>query len=306
MNGSVLFLRSLSCYLVVLVHVIAIGFNKTSGFEWVVINFFDSAARCAVPVFLMISGFLWGGRKNDLYFIFNRFKKFFIVGLFWVPFYGFFGELTWLDGFSYHLWYFYFLFVLISCAPLLFFLGESFGFFRSSLFLGAISYALFFFFPDERIIFLGVDFYVIPFYFTYFMIGAYFFRSGFGFLSYRMSAFLAIISFLCIFLLTWFFSWRAGHPVEFFYRYHSPFVFLYSVCLFRCFVELHPLPNGRVTQLVAECSLGVYLVHYFVLTVIRGFSILPLASIFEFFSTMLMSVVIIWLMRKNYFLKALT
>ena len=55
------FLRILACFMVVFLHVSASGWYTApvSSFEWKTFNFYDTAVRSAVPLFLMISGMLF-------------------------------------------------------------------------------------------------------------------------------------------------------------------------------------------------------------------------------------------------------
>lgn len=62
------YLRVFATFAVVIIHVAAQNWYTTdvNGFDWKVFNFYNSIARWAVPVFVMISGALFLPRKIDL------------------------------------------------------------------------------------------------------------------------------------------------------------------------------------------------------------------------------------------------
>ena len=62
------YLRILATFGVVLLHVSAWNWTSATigGFEWKVLSFYNGLVRWCVPVFVMISGALFLGRKVDL------------------------------------------------------------------------------------------------------------------------------------------------------------------------------------------------------------------------------------------------
>ncbi|EOC1327328.1 acyltransferase family protein, partial [Cronobacter dublinensis] len=84
---SIDFARVISCFLVVMTHVSAYWNYKFQS-EWEVVNFYNSLSRCAVPVFVMISGALL--IKKDIQildFYKKKIPQAFIYLLSWSVFY---------------------------------------------------------------------------------------------------------------------------------------------------------------------------------------------------------------------------
>ena len=60
-------LRILASFMVIIIHVASYQWysTKVNSFNWGVYNFYDSLVRCAVPIFIMISGvFFLSNKKN--------------------------------------------------------------------------------------------------------------------------------------------------------------------------------------------------------------------------------------------------
>ncbi len=119
-------LRICAAFMVVLLHVSAQYWNVTavSSNEWKTFNFYDSLARPAVPIFVMLSGMflLEPQRKLSLQYIFVKYcKRFFLIFIIWSAFYATWYNVFWsiyrqreiywenvLQAFltgHYHLWY---------------------------------------------------------------------------------------------------------------------------------------------------------------------------------------------------------
>ncbi|WP_105744439.1 acyltransferase [Cronobacter dublinensis] len=127
---SIDFARVISCFLVVMTHVSAYWNYKFQS-EWEVVNFYNSLSRCAVPVFVMISGALL--IKKDiqiLEFYKKKIPQAFIYLVSWSVFYYVIfsnnekGFVDFLQTFftkqtMYHLWYLYFIVGMYLLTPFL-------------------------------------------------------------------------------------------------------------------------------------------------------------------------------------------
>ncbi|MBS5772382.1 MAG: acyltransferase family protein [Enterobacter cloacae] len=121
--------RAVSCFLVVMTHVTAYWNYKFQP-AWEVVNFYNSLSRCAVPIFIMISGILLIKKDIDAAtFYKKKFPKAVAALLAWSVFYytlyndnptfaGFFINV--LTGQAmYHLWYLYFLLGMYLITPII-------------------------------------------------------------------------------------------------------------------------------------------------------------------------------------------
>lgn len=65
-------LRGIACMMVVLIHATSfhvVNFSAIDNVSWWLANLLDSASRASVPVFFMISGFLFWGEKAPVHAI---------------------------------------------------------------------------------------------------------------------------------------------------------------------------------------------------------------------------------------------
>lgn len=71
------FLRVISMFAVIILHTASSKINSVDicGLNWQVLNFFDSATRWCVPIFVMISGILFLNPKKEIS-IGNIYKKY--------------------------------------------------------------------------------------------------------------------------------------------------------------------------------------------------------------------------------------
>ena len=121
--------RTLSCFLVVMTHVTAYWNYKFQP-VWEVVNFYNSLSRCAVPIFIMISGILLVKKDIDpATFYKKKFPKAIAALLAWSAFYYiFYDNNPTITGFfikiltgqaMYHLWYLYFLLGMYLITPII-------------------------------------------------------------------------------------------------------------------------------------------------------------------------------------------
>lgn len=121
--------RTVSCFLVVMTHVTAYWNYKFQP-VWDVVNVYNSLSRCAVPIFIMISGILLVKKDIDAAtFYKKKFPKAIAALLAWSAFYyTFYNDNPTISGFfikiitgqaMYHLWYLYFLLGMYLITPII-------------------------------------------------------------------------------------------------------------------------------------------------------------------------------------------
>lgn len=135
-------LRVLSAFLVVIIHTVGTGFdaNPMENEKWMGYLFLNSVTRCAVPLFLMISGILLLGKQPVSQKVFRNVKKALLLLLVWNIAYILLQRFMWgsqkniVDqilnlpvsrGPSGHLWYSYFLVWMYLFHPILYMLHHA-------------------------------------------------------------------------------------------------------------------------------------------------------------------------------------
>lgn len=129
-------LKALAAPLIVLIHTVGSGYGNTpvqSG-RWFGYLILNAVPRCAVPIFIMISGILLIGREVTMGKVWHNVKKAVLLLMIWNAFYIFLQAILWgpeepiwrqiisipvKRGPAGHLWYSYFLVWLYLFAPLI-------------------------------------------------------------------------------------------------------------------------------------------------------------------------------------------
>lgn len=138
-------IRFIATFGVIILHVSGIGLYKFGDvpiFQWAIANTFDSALRCCVPLFVMLSGALLLSKDKDLLpYLKNRFVRIVLPFLFWSLIYSLvisldvfnkndtttssvsFSDFLLYKGYfkqhAYHLWYVYMILGVFLVAPML-------------------------------------------------------------------------------------------------------------------------------------------------------------------------------------------
>lgn len=298
-NYSLDLLRIFACFLVVLLHVAASQFYSISpsGEEWRVFNFYDTLSRSCVPLFFMLSGYLFLSRETPIdlkrLFIRNILKLLFLY-LLWAAFYaldtaslsasGSTGFLsTFYDAFltpKFHLWYLpaaiglYLLVPFLQGAVqhwngtfvhyfcLLFFCTI---FYNTLRLLSEIYQGPFFSFLETLSVFSPPFSYPLG----YFVLGYALGRQSFSNLKWwqPLAAFAALV---CLFaFLNRQHALFTNTPSTILYDSNLLPAFAEAVCLFAFFRKLpiEKLSSGSKFLIftVSKCTLGIYLLHVFVL-----------------------------------------
>jgi surface polysaccharide O-acyltransferase-like enzyme len=318
----------------VLVHLSYVIFFKEDllSANWVAANFYDSISRMGVPLFFMVSGSLLLGKLEPFWlFLRKRFVKVGIPTLFWSIFYlvrsteayrdGSMGPLAvglsmlkaiYLGDVEIHLWFLYILVGIYLVVPIL-------RLFVSAAARRDILYFILMWFlatPFLEVLHRLTGFKsalqipVVAGYVGYFVLGYYLQDirlSSRG----RWLAFLGVFAAVAVtFFGTNLLSANAGPIDSYFYSYFSPPTILAAMCGFLLLKSLGERlgAGGPLVQMVSETSFGIYLIHIFVIEILRkgdlGFRLfswmgptvymIPLTGMVVF----LVSFVIVYVMRR--------
>ena len=279
-----------ACFMVVMLHVAAMGFSSFDG-QWWASNFYDSLVRSCVPIFLMISGVLLLGKREALREFFKkRFVRILPPLIFWSLFYmawntwqgkDYGGWTDWVrkvasGPVTFHLWYLYAIVGIYLFVPFLrnIWSASQRAEKRTYLALWALVSAL----PTvQAALNLNID--VLK---TY-RLGSFFGLAGYLFLGayvcetyeqktdktryWWINVCLFLIFSVLIMLATYAYSKRAGAPNPLFYDYLSPLVLASSICVFNILYGLGTKVGEYAESLkqVSACTLGIYCIHVFVL-----------------------------------------
>lgn len=294
-------LRILATIAVIMLHVSAQNWGKVelTSFEWSVFNWFDSACRWSVPIFVMISGalFLDAGKKIEpKKFIKNNCGRIIYAFIFWSGFYAvdalFLGTdiktatLNFIKGY-YHMWFLFMIVGLYIITPILreltkkkeiveYFLvvGFVFTFLIPRLFVGIKCLN----FPNVTVIveafdkaYSNMNFHVTLGYTYYYVLGYYlhnFYEEKKG--TIKIWGVISLISYIAIVFMTNWYSIKIGKANTLFYENFSINVLLISIAIFLfgkyrlSKIELGELGKKNLKSL-SKYTFGIYLVHAFVI-----------------------------------------
>jgi surface polysaccharide O-acyltransferase-like enzyme len=259
----------------VLVHVSGPGFYSF-GRHWHVVNFYDSIAHTAVPLFFMISGALLLPRANVdvLAFYRRRYAKILVPLVFWSVVYlvidrGTAGLrptalLEILKGpTSFHLWFVYTIASLYLIVPLLgaFHVHAGTKAKLAILAVAGVSQIYSHFFHGALGLRLGFNLEVFPRYTFFLLAGAFIYEHR-----QRIPRTLAALAFVAGWAATVALvrhtSLRGGAPSENYYGYNSLNILVATVGLFALCASLRfGRPNAVVSE-IADKSFGIYLSHW--------------------------------------------
>ena len=297
-DWSIDFIRILSCAMVVLGHSAAEDWYlfRPDTFNWGVLNFIDTLCRPSIPLFVMISGYLFLRRKKFDYkkLWLSNIVHILIVYAVWVLFYAFvtpglkrtladpkayLADITGLHP-SFHLWYLRTLIYIYALIPLLWTLIHSMNeklmryFLILFMVFGILLPTLKDAFGLTSWIGRQIDLFgqmELMGYTGYFIFG-YLLAEKID--SRRISDRALLITCLCSYILAaagnQLISIKEGRGVEAFYSAFSLPVFIEAVCIFLLFTRrfssaaLSPKAAWWVRRL-SESTLFIYLIHPFVI-----------------------------------------
>lgn len=292
------FLRVLSMFAVIILHVAAQNFEKVTigSFAWNVFNITDSLVRWSVPILIMISGvfFLDNDRELSLKKLFSHnILRLFIILIFWSFIYALdeylkSGSIKYAFSFfitgKYHLWFLNMILGLYLITPILRRITNDK---KSTEYLLIVSLILSIviptildllkFIPGEFVTNLISDITVffdktyIKFgYLFYYVLGYYLHKYKFSKNVSHISYILGILGGLVTIILTDLYSRKLGVAKAIFYTNFNIGVMLMSVGLFLFIKNIFSKKKYNkvfvsIVKLFSSCSLGMYLVHLYVL-----------------------------------------
>lgn len=278
------FARFVAIALMVLVHVSGQGFLEF-GRRWHIVNFYDSVAHAAVPLFFMISGALLLPRANRdvLAFYRKRYGKILPPFLFWSIVYlvidrGIQGLaprslLQILEGPTWgHLWFVYTIASLYLIMPLLsvFYVNASTRTKLVMLLLAGVSQIYAHFFREALGLRLGFDLELFPRY-TFFLLAGAFIHENRARVSRNLAGAIFLAGWAATLILVRQTSLRAGRPNENYYGYTSLNILVTAVGLFALCESLRFEKPNRLVSELADKSFGIYLAHWmFLFWLARG------------------------------------
>lgn len=294
-------IRVLAVFLVMLIHSSATLLDKWDDIPfdfWMWGNAYDSLARASVPLFIMLSGALILGKREDTRTFFKkRFSRLLFPFVFWVVVYinwriFYIGEVLPVDKMIiaiftgpvyYHLWYLYMVIGLYLITPVLRKLLQFIErqdliylfilWFIWNTVLPLVSY-LIHLYPGYSV-HLGVKIPMIMGYSGYYILGYVLSKKEFS--KSAVSGWWAIlgISTAITFLGTWAFTDAAKGFQDILYDYFSPTVVLQAISLFIILKYTGNALEDKITDgvrrklsLAGKYSLGMYLVHVMLLSVL--------------------------------------
>lgn len=268
-------LRVLASFMVVLLHCSIYGiYLEPHTVTWWFSNAYDAVCHIAVPVFLILSGYFWVGKKR---WNIHKIARLVLIYVIWQLFYYVLdgiisGEIRELRNFALgffrnvftpynHLWYLPYLAALWLVAPLITKLPRKVIGILPVVFIAGTSAVTFFSFVSEDNCFAGVALKLI-WCEAYFLIGYVI-----GSLSERKEVptrdllCTALIMACLTIIATGFRALSETQPVYVLYEYGMINIAVMSACIFAFFAKAkHPEVLKRMAGL-HEYTLGIYLVH---------------------------------------------
>lgn len=308
-------LRILASFMVIIIHVASYQWysTKVNSFNWGVYNFYDSLVRCAVPIFIMISGvfFLSNKKNTNIKSLYSKnIFKLVIIFLFWSLIYTLYGVFinktiplnksqiltSFIQG-PFHFWYLPTILTLYLLSPilkqitkqkneklfhyfiLLFFASCTFRTISCCTFIPYINYF--------KILIKGIPLDMICQYFSYFLFGSFLYQDT-TLEKHRKKFYLAgILSVLSCTFLSYFISVLEMKPNGCFYSSFSIFTLLEATALFLFFKHLNLPDKAHLYNWIKKISsttLGIYILHVMILDSFFRITHLDVTSINPIFS----------------------
>lgn len=315
------YVRAIACCMVILLHTVAEYVLKSNNINWSLANIIDSFTRVCVPLFFMISGYLFFSKKivklKNFIKVITALTFYSIIALiaticfhFIQPnfplIFSFFEKPSF-----YHLWYFYPLIAIYLLSLLVSFREIPF---RTSTIVFLIFFT--FFNPQVNIYFETIFNFKVHNYF--FIDGDFFYYVLYGLLGASFHSYnnikkkdifliIYIISSLIISVLTYKTSANKLFP---FYGYTTPLVFISAYSFFAYFKTAETtIKQNKYISLISKNSLGIYGIHAFILYGISystkfymhsAFIFIPLVFIITLLTSLIFSLLIKKIDKNNY------
>ncbi len=298
-------LRIIACFAVIMIHLSSQWFNILSleTKSWMALNIYNSIARFAVPVFVMISGALFLNPEKEIelpVLLKKNVLRIAVAFVFWSAVYSLVDRLQGVRmrdvafGFitgGLHLWFLYLIAGLYLIVPLLRKLTESEKLTKYFLLLwfifsvlittaeAGVSYFKSYFPHWIDVIKEAANLNFVTGFVGYYILGHYLHQKEISKKERGVIYVLGIIGAAATALFTYLFSRRTGALDMSFYDLHSLGVMLEATALF-VFCKYHAPKNKnnalhKLIQTASVCSFGIYLVHLLVIQFVP--KILPFA-----------------------------
>ena len=315
-------IRILASFMVIVIHASAyLWYSVPSNtFEFNVYNFYDSIARSAVPIFIMISGvfFLNSSKEKDIVTIFKKYiLKLVSIFILWSIIYYIYDILVNGNGFNfknlilsiingpYHFWYIPTIIGLYIISPILIKITQNssrkiFKYFFGLLLIGCliktISYCSFIpYINSLNIILNKLPVTLICQYYSYFLLGYFLYNFDISPKKRKKIYIMGILSVIACALLTFFVSIYENTNIGDFYDNFSIFTFFEACALFLCFKHTYfkseKVYRKQVTT-ISNCTLGIYIIHVLIMNVLFDFNIIEITDFTPIISIPLISILI--------------
>ena len=274
--------------------------------EWSILNFYDSISRWGVPVFVMISGALFLSRYRPVKAIYSKnILRIVTAFIFWSAFYAGLKYLNDHDAKAFalnfikghfHMWFLFMIVGLYMIVPLLRPITEDTKMCRYFIVLGILFTSLIPLCIKVTAVFRpgyaghlqqlinSIDIHMVVGYSVYFVIGYYLHKvlsvpvSGKSGISGKLlytAIVMGIIGFVSTVLLTAWISVRTGAPNEMFFSYLSFNVLLEAVSVFiLVYAVVSRIAFGErakaIIAALADYSFGAFLVHPYIISIVRN------------------------------------
>ena len=297
------YLRVFAIFAIIILHIATQNWETGDvyGFQWNVLNVYDSLVRWGVPVFVMISGALFLGRELEIKKLYTKNISRLIVAYFvWSVFYALWlplsklvltGENTLslstvmgdiITG-AYHMWFIPMIIGLYMCVPIIKKITENkklteYYLLLSFVFVFAVPQILnilkdfteIFIIEklDELLSNMHLD--ILLGYSFYFVLGQYLTNKELS-KKQRVPLYLfGVVGFAFTILLTAFASRKTGSAVETYYMNFNVNVLSEAVAMFVLFKQMN-FKNDKLNKVMSyfsKYSFGAYLVHIFIISVL--------------------------------------
>lgn len=318
------YLRIFAIFAVIILHVAAQNWENTNvnSFEWQVFNFYDSVVRWGVPVFVMISGSLFIGKKHRIKKLYQKYiLRIIIAFLTWSILYALWNNIVINNNLSiktlineilighYHLW---FMFMIVGLYIIVPFLNKIVEDRKIAWYFVITSFVFAFILPQLSEI-IGLKFsgisgiideitsklhlHMVLGYSGYFVLGFLLqnteIKKKYRIIIYVFGILGLIFTISSTSILSLF--WQS--PAKMFYGNLTVNVLLVAMAVF-VFAKTNlnkPIPSLRKQQMLlffSKCTFGVYLIHPFFIELIKKYFNITSLTINPIFAVPILSVIV--------------
>ncbi|EMF9804941.1 acyltransferase family protein [Salmonella enterica] len=287
-------LRVVSCFLVVVLHCVAIGMNDSSHEHWYELNVIESFTRMSVPLFIMITGSLLIREKTDLTNALKRAKRLLFILVSWSAIYYSYITYTGNSDFRlsvflgmlirnqifYHLWYLYAAIGFVLIIPILSAFYHSAS--RKDVIIFAAAWMIFLFFGLINLqlnlninINWSLQIQMFSSLSVYLLLGKLIKDSAIKAdkVTISIAVMLIVMCTISTSYITKLITPYGGPVNQLFYDNSSLFIGLSAMSFMFLFMSVNVKSNIiiKIINLVSPCTLGIYLIHPIIIDTLRIF-----------------------------------